>query len=211
MLQEDYIMRMIEQFAAFLWAIVFNKKIKNYDSAIEKIEEAYNGLLHTDGSKIKELEVNEIIRDNTHGNILNKENIDIIANLLFEEADIGEQINGLNTISLEYYQKAFMLFCLLANEVNIQRHEKINEIINKLKNYEVTNETKYKLYEYYEGRGLFGKAEDKLYELKENNYLNIINEIKAFYKRILKKDDETLEKGNLPRNEIIEAMNKLQE
>jgi hypothetical protein len=56
---------------------------------------------------------------------------------------------------------------------------------------------------------LYGKAEDELYELKENNYKNITDEIKTFYKRVLEKDDETLEKGNLPRNEIIEEMSKL--
>ena len=42
----DYILRLIEQFAAYLWAIVFNKKAQNYDLAMEKIEQAYNGLLH---------------------------------------------------------------------------------------------------------------------------------------------------------------------
>jgi len=42
----DYILRMIEQLAAYLWAIVFNKRAQNYDVAVEKIEEAYNGLLY---------------------------------------------------------------------------------------------------------------------------------------------------------------------
>jgi hypothetical protein len=209
MVSKDYFMRMIEQLAAFLSAIVFNKKIKNFDFALEKIEDAYNGLLYLDGNKIKNLDVNEIIKNNTYGNVLNKDNIEIIASLLFEEADIIEQINGLNKMSLEYYQKSFVLFCLLVNEMNIQKNEKTDEIINKLKKYEVTNETKYKMYEYYEKKGLYGKAEDKLYELRENNYLNITNEIKTFYKKILEKDDETLEKGNLPRDEIIEEMNKL--
>ena len=65
------------------------------------------------------------------------------------------------------------------------------------------------MYKYYERMGLYGKAEDKLYELKENNYLNITNMIKIFYEKILEKDDETLEKGNLPRSEILEEMDKL--
>jgi hypothetical protein len=209
MVQKDYIVRIIEQLAAFLWTIAFNKKIKNYDFALEKIEEAYNRLLNLDSNKIKNLKVNEIIENYTYKNILNKDNVEIIANLLFEEVDIMEEINGLNKISLEYYQKSFVLFCLLVNEVNIQKYEKINDIINKLKNYEVTNETKYKMYEYYERRVLYGKVEDKLYELKENSCLNIKNEIKAFYKRVLEKDDETLEKGDLPRSEVIEEINKL--
>jgi hypothetical protein len=35
MAQTDYIMRIIEQFADFLWAIVLNKKVQKYDIALE--------------------------------------------------------------------------------------------------------------------------------------------------------------------------------
>jgi hypothetical protein len=210
MVQKDYIVRVIEQCAAFLWAIVFNKKIGNYNTALEKIEEAYNGLLNLKSNKIKNLKINEIIKNNTYEKILNTDNIGIIANLIFEEADIIEQINGPNKITLEYYQKSFMLFYILKDKMDTQKHnEKIDGIINKLICYETDDEIKYTIYKYYERRGLYGKAEDKLYELKENNYLNITNMIKTFYERILEKDDETLEKGNLPRNEILEAMDKL--
>jgi hypothetical protein len=210
MSQKDYILRVIEQLAVFLGAIIFNKKIKNYDFAIEKIEEAYNGLLNLDGEKIKNLEFNEIIKNNTYEDILNKDNIEIIANLLFEEADIIEQINGLNKVSFEYYQKSFVLFYLLTNEITTQKYyEKIDEIINKMDSYETGDEIIYKVYKYYEGKGLYGKAEDKLYELRENNYPEITNEIKIFYENLLKKEDEALEKGNLPRNEIIEGLNNI--
>ncbi|MDR2807717.1 MAG: DUF6483 family protein [Spirochaetaceae bacterium] len=210
MVQRDYIVRIIEQFAAFLWAIIFNKKIRNYDIALEKIEEAYNELLNSKSNKIKSLEVDEIVKSNTYEKVLNTDNIEIIANLLSEEADIIEQINGLNRITSEYYQKSFVLFYVLANKMNTRKHdEKIDEIISKLNDYELIDETRYKIYEYYEEKGLYGKAEDKLYELKEDNYPNITNTIKIFYERMLEKDNETLEKGNLPRNEILEEMDKL--
>jgi hypothetical protein len=63
MVQTDYIIRMIEQLGAFLWAIVFNKKVQNYDLALEKIEEAYNGLLHLNADELEKgnLPRNEII------------------------------------------------------------------------------------------------------------------------------------------------------
>ena len=205
----DYILRIIEQFAAYLWAIVFNKKAQNYDLAIEKIEEAYNGLLFKKGNDIKYLSVIEIIKNNTYGNILEKENIEIIANLIYEEAEINELKNGHNNLSLEYYCKSLELFFLLMNENDTKKYNKnIDEIISKLEYYKLDNKIIFSTYKYYSQIGLFGKAEDKLYQLMENNF-EIIEEINNFYKMLLKKDDIELENGNLTRNEIIEAMEKI--
>jgi len=87
-------------------------------------------------------------------------------------------------------------------------NKNIDEIISKLEYYELENRIILLTYKYYSQIGLFGKAEDKLYQLLENNY-EIIEEINNFYKMLLKKDDTELENGNLTRNEIIEAMEKI--
>ncbi|MDR0312633.1 MAG: DUF6483 family protein [Treponema sp.] len=206
----DYILRVIEQFAAYLWAIVFNKKAQNYDIAIEKIEEAYNELLYRKGNDLKDLSAVEIIEINSNGNLIEKENIEIIANLLYEEAEITELRNGPNNLSLEYYCKSLKLFLLLMNKMDTQKFIKnIDEIIYKLEGYEIDDDTKIELYKYYYKSGLFGKAEDMLYQLLENNYPEIINEIVNFYELLIKKDDTELEHGNLPRDEITDAMEKL--
>ena len=177
MAQTDYIMRIIEQFADFLWAIVLNKKAQNYDFALEKINEAYNGLLYLNADKIKNLSANEILENNTHKGSLDKNNIEIIANLLFEEADILENINGNNIVSFEYYQKSIELFIKLVNETaKTQYCENIEEINTLL-----------------ERKGAVTK-----------------NEIMGFYEILLKRDDVDLEKGNLPRTEIIEAIKALE-
>jgi len=168
----DYILRIIEQFSAYLWAIVFNKKAQNYDAAIEKIEEAYNGLLYKKGNDIKYLSVVEIIKNNTSGNILEKENIEIIANLIYEEAEINELKNGHNNLSLEYYCKSLELFFLLTNENDTKTYSKnIDEIISKLEYYELDNKIIFSTYKYYCQIGLFGRAEDKLYQLLDNKEL----------------------------------------
>jgi len=211
MVKTDYIIRIIEQFAAFLWAIVFNKKIQNYDLALEKIEEAYNGLLHLNANELKKLNANEIIKNNTYKNVLDKDNIEIISNLLFEEADIIERKNGLNIESFEYYKKSVELFIVLSNENGTKDfHKNIDETIIKLANYEIDSGIEYEIYKYYVKRKLYGKAEDTLYQLLEKNYPNTRDEIGMFYKKLLEKDDGDLEKGNLPRNEIIDGINKLE-
>jgi hypothetical protein len=206
----DYILRIIEQFAAYLWAIVFNKKAQNYDIATEKIEEAYNGLLYRKGNDIKDSSTDEIIANNSNGNILEKENIEIIANLLYEEAEITELRNGHNDLSLEYYSKSLQLFFLLMNELDTPKFiSNIDEIICKLDYYEIDNEIKFVIYKYYYKIGSFGKAEDKLYQLLDENYPEIITEINTFYELLINKEDIELENGNLPRDEIHDAIAKL--
>ena len=139
----DYILRLIEQLAAYLWAIVFNKKAQNYDVAIEKIEEAYNGLLFKNGNEIKKLSTVEIILNNTNKNVLEKDNIEIIANLLYEEAEIIELKNGQNNLSLDYYSKSLNLFVLLLNETETQKYYKnIDTIISKLEYYDIDDSIK---------------------------------------------------------------------
>jgi len=200
----DYILKIIEQFAAYLWAIVFNKRTQNYDLAIEKIEEVYTGLLLKNGDDIKELTVVDIIKNNQN------ENIEIIANLLYEEADIIELRNGYNDLSLEYYIKSFKLFFFLINETESKIFNKnADDIINKLEYYEINSEIEFEIYKYYFKIGLFGKAEDKLYQLSEHNYPEIKKEIKQFYEILMEKEDSELENGNLPRNEIIDAIKNL--
>jgi len=210
--QTDYIMRIIEQLADYLWAIVLNKKVQKYDIALEKINEAYNGLLHLNAGQIKNLSVNEILENNTHEGILNKGNIEIIANLLFEEADILENMNGKNSASFEYYQKSIELFITLFSETAITQYCKnIEDIIGKLENYEIGDYINKKIFNYYLKKGYYGKAEDKLYDLLENNDPDRKSKILNFYEILLKKDDFDLQKGNLPRTEIIDAIKALEE
>ena len=207
MAQTDYFMRIIEQFADFLWAIMLNKKVQNYDLALEKINEAYNGLLYLDADKIKFLSVNEILKNNTHKGVLDKNNIEIIASLLFEEADILENIGGNNIASIDYYQKSMELFIILFSETAIEKYCKtIEDISSKLKNYKIGDELNKKISDYYFKKGCYGKAEDRLYDLLESKNPDTKSEIREFYEILLKKDDIELEKGNLPRKEIIEAL-----
>jgi hypothetical protein len=193
---------MIEQLGAFLWNIVFNKKIRNYEYALDEIERAYNGLLNSDGDAIKRLDAAAIIK----ANALNSANIAAIASLLFEEADILECINGINAVSVVYYQKAFLLFLAVKTE---QYADDLDKIALKMGVYELNDETKRHLLMYYEEKGLYGKAEDCLFDLIENNYPNIVSDGKGFYTRLLKKDDTLLEQGNLPRSEIVEGLNRI--
>jgi len=97
-------------------------------------------------------------------------------------------------------------------------YEKLGDYVNAeedhiaifmLDNDDTDNETKIAMYKEYESKGLYGKAEDILFELKESNNEIINDIIKLFYKKLLEKSDDELIEGNLSRNEILEELNKL--
>jgi hypothetical protein len=141
---------------------------------------------------------------------LDQDNIEITASLLFEEADILERVNGRNILSFDYYQKSIELNLKLYNETLLEKYCKyIEETIIKLDNYKTKNKIIEIIFQYHCRKMQYGKAEDKLYQLMENNFPYIKDTIMEFYKKIMENDDHILEKGNLPRKEIIEAINAL--
>jgi uncharacterized protein YbjQ (UPF0145 family) len=90
------------------------------------------------------------------------------------------------------------------------------ESINKydLENYKQIVNEGMKLYQIC---GSYDKSEDILYKLLENidkkdveRYRYTVNEGIKFYQDLLDKNDENLNKGNLPRNEIYDGLNELE-
>lgn len=67
------------------------------------------------------------------------------------------------------------------------------------------------LWRHNEKIGAYAKAEDALAELleAEPNNPDLITEAKSFYERLLRKGDRALEEGNLPRSEVISALENL--
>lgn len=88
--------------------------------------------------------------------------------------------------------------------------DKINELVEKIIKYELPNKTQFKLFQYYELIGCFGKAEDILYELIDIKYRGILAEGKSFYERLLNRSDNELLNGNLPRDEVQEGLAQIE-
>jgi len=65
-----------------------------------------------------------------------------------------------------------------------------------------------KVFRYYERMGRYDRAEDVLYEILEVKP-EFSNEGVQFYERLLKRSDEELVKGNLPRDEVLEGMQEM--
>ena len=102
MIRKDYILRMVEEFAKFLAAIVGLKNEGKFDEALTKIDSVYRGMLDLDpvvvksvyGSELLDLLQNEKDYSNTY--------LKMIAELLFEEGQIydsnGDPVSARNVL-----------------------------------------------------------------------------------------------------------------
>lgn len=111
-----------------------------------------------------------------------------------------EKLIELYKISKQYGKAEDMLQKLFINSKTIYAKNKVNK----------------DLFELYKISGQYAKAEDVLYEMIQHTkdfevekYKGILEHGIRFYEELLNNNDEQLEKGNLPRNEVYDGLNKL--
>jgi len=204
---------MIEQLAGVLARVVFHRNLKQYPQAFIEIDKAMKQFTGLDSKLIDSLSDEGIYAFLQFDSIIDTEKSIVIAELLKEKAEVTELKNGFE-VSITYYVKAlrFYIEALLANEdFRLKQYiQKVDFIIHKLKQNEIPNHLRYKLFQYYELFGRFAKAEDILFDLVDIGYPDIYSEGKAFFERLLEKTDYELEEGNLPREELKEGLVELQ-
>jgi len=214
MLQKDYIMRMIQQLSIVLAKILFNKDIKNYELALEEIDDAFKSLLgwNTDfTTSLTTLELFDKLKliDGRYW-----EKCLVAAELINQEAQVYELKRGYSPLITDLYKKAFLFYLqVIENAENFNAdncYKNLEYIANVLIKDEITADFKYHLCKYFELSGQYARAEDVYYELLEAKDTDAKEKIKDFYSRLLTKSDAELESGNLPRNEIGEGQKILQ-
>lgn len=219
MYNRDYILLLIEQFGLFLRKILFHVENKEYDQALNDIDKTYKELLGVDSTLLNNMSGEQIGSYLQVAGSTQYEKSIVIAELLKIEAEIEEGQYGLNNYALDKYLSAFYLLTEAFDKREELRMERFlkdtDQIISKAEDYFDSGELKYRLFRFYELRGSYAKAEDTLFELVEENYPDILSKGQAFYQRLLKKSDDELQKGNLPRDEVQESLltieNKLSE
>ncbi len=210
MLHKDYIMRMIEQFSNVLAQIIFNREIKKYELAESEIQKAYKDLLGSDREFILSLSDDTILQLFKSSSDTGYERCVFIAELLNEEAQIVESKGGSARIASDLYSKTFSVLAQVIIESKYWRQEyylqKLNDLAEKIHQNDIPAKTQFKLFRFYEISGSFAKAENILFALIELQYPVIFIEGEQFYQRLLKRTDEELCAGNLPRDEVNDGL-----
>jgi len=218
MINKDYILRMAERFGRYLAIILRLREYNKQEEALLYIDELF---LQTTGlttgfinSASEEMLLNLI----SPLGVLNVEKCLWMAVLLQQEGDIYVEL-GKSNESYYRYLKALHLFLEVASHngdvKDIDITMAIEDILNKLAEYELPLKTKNKIFRYFEKMGSYARAEDVLFEMvegEENEPASdeITEQGIAFYNRLLKKSDTDLKAGNLSRQEVEEGLVQLE-
>jgi len=219
MINKDYILRMAERFGRYLAIILRLREYNKHEEALLYIDELF---LQTTGlttgfinSASEEMLLNLI----SPLGVLNVEKCLWMAVLLQQEGDIYVEL-GKSNESYYRYLKALHLFLEVASGnsdvKDIDITMAIEDILNKLAEYELPLKTKNKIFRYFEMMGSYARAEDVLFEMvegeeeeKQPGGNEIVEQGIAFYNRLLKKSDTDLKAGNLSREEVKEGLAQL--
>ncbi len=206
-------MRMIEQFAAALGRILFNKKTQQTEQIQDLLNQSAKQFLGLDLELLHNMSVDDIrvlfdINDNP-----DLSRYFIAAEVLRTEAELMDDPEKNKSIIYDSFLKAFTLYYKalqgIADLRTDDNFKKMNALVSYLRNYHLSADLKISIMKYYELAGDYADAENVLYELLEEPDIHILAEARGFYQRLLKKSDSELNAGNLPRSEILEGLEKI--
>ena len=211
MIERDYFMRMINIVRQMIARILFLKNEKDFPKALLDIQTTGKTLLGIDGEMARRLSPSQIMQlfgsdltvavpKSYVAAILFKEEADVRALMREEEEPTRLYLRSL-TLLLDVYE--------WAKEPIEPDHPKIiDEVLEKLRDFVLPVDLLEKLFRFREVRGEYDKAENVLYDIFEVKPAFKVQGI-LFYKRLLEKKDEELEKGGLPRTEVQEGIAEL--
>ncbi len=213
MIERDFFMRQISLLAQALAKVLFHKKKYEYPQAKKEIDGACKSLLGVGSDFVRQFSDVQLIE--MFGKDVETTGVKyyILGLLLKEEAEIHHGENH-EEESLLCFEKSLSLLLSAFNNrgapIEPEHPAKINEVVHHLQVGDVPANVKEKLFAFYEFTGRYDKAEDVLFDLVAYDAQSIERGME-FYGRLLKKSEEDLTNGGLPRNEVIDGMRSLKE
>jgi len=213
MIQKDYIMRMMRQLAEFLAKVLFNKKAGNHEAAVVIIKSACAGILGIDFELLEALSAPDIAellgisKDKSTGSM----KCIIAARLLKEKAEIQRLAEKDDSVAVPYYRKALNLYLqgiLTIRHTGVDMtgyYADINQIADALGK-SIPDDLMFEIFSVYRLCGMYDKAEDWLFRLKEAKYPDIQNIGMEFFRELANADETKLHSGNMTRGEIEEGL-----
>jgi len=214
MIRNDYIVRMIEEFAEALRRIRALKNEQRHGEASLLTEEEFKRITGIDSQALLKLSETELIAhliesDAAHGV---REKMFFVTTLLKEAGDLAAAEGRIDDSRACYLKGLHLLLDSLARGDDFEQPEfvpKVDLFVNTLE--EIPPQTCALLMQHYERTGQFAKAEDALFTILDSDASNdyALNFGIAFYERLLGRTDTQLEDGNLPRAEVEAGLQEL--
>jgi hypothetical protein len=214
MIRRDYILRMIQEFAEALARIRALKEQRKHGEALVLTEEEFKRITGIDSNSLLKLTETELLARLIESEPLHavREKMFFLTTLLKETGDIAAAEGRPDESRACYLKGLHLLLDSLARGDAFEQPEfvpKVDLFVAALD--EIPTQTCALLMEHYERTGQFGKAEDALYGILDDDVNNdyAVNFGISFYERLLGRTDNQLAEGNLPRAEVESGLQEL--
>jgi len=210
MIEKDYIMRMIQQFARFLAAVLFKIDSGSAEAAQSDIQSACKDYLGLPFNFLLGIPDKELLKIFTLGGQLDVDRCYIAAQLLFCEAKARKADRSGDSYGCYCRSLTLLLSCVrqLDDIVKSKAVSTVREILQELRDKDFPTEIFEKFLLFYEYTGEYARAEDCLFRLTESGVESALRTGESFYERLMEKTDQELEDGNLPRAELREGLSE---
>ncbi len=229
MFRQDYIMRTIRVFIDALILLIRSRRDQDYHRARSIIAQTWEdifGLSTASVMALSERTLLSMLMKRSGGAV----DTALMAARLFKEDGTLALADGQEDDGRILYLKALNCYLEIAVEPTIgtedfrwisedisstglvtDPHEAIGELLGLLENVELPVSTSMLLFRYFERYGKYARAEDILFQVMDD--IPAEPEIArlglAFYERLESTEDDCLERGGLPRDEVREGREQL--
>jgi tetratricopeptide (TPR) repeat protein len=214
MINKDFILRLAEQLGRTLAILLRLRERNQHEEALIYIDDLFLKYLGLTSRLINSLSEEKLLQTLSPMGAVNIRACLWAAVLLQGEGDIYEAQEN-STESYYRYRKALsLLLASLLHDPTVAEADlviNVEELLDKLEEYELPLAIKQQLFAYYEQQGNYAKAEDTLFDALEDNQhdATLITQGEAFYQRLLLKSSTDLAVGNLSLEEVHEGVAQL--
>ena len=211
MINRDYILRMIEQLSRFLSRALLLKDAQEHLEAVTEVKKAGKMFLGLNPEAMDALSDRDLIHLWRVAKDLDAEKCALAAQIFKAEGEIYEDQGDNDKASTSYLKS----LSLLTETINVLKEKIPSELIASVdfltEHLDLSTlpfPLQQKVFTTYAIIGKFAKAEDLLFEMIKEDPA-FAEEGKRFYTQLLKRTDQELEQGNLPRAEVLESLAQL--
>lgn len=207
-LKDDLLQRTVEQIARTLaWLAGRVHDVEATGEVRGRLEDAYRDHLGVAGDTIRRLSTDQLLGVLSAAGALDGDRSFVVAALLELDAEIPDPDDArraaLRMRALELYAEAG---AVRVGQVDLP--ERVRRLRSALRDYQLPSGAYARLVRYLEADGRLAEAEDLLFEWLEDAGATriVVAEGRAFYERLLAREDAALEAGQLPRAEVREGI-----
>jgi Family of unknown function (DUF6483) len=209
MIRQDYLLRLIEQFGRVWARLVGQLRTGLFPSARATLDQAYQQMLGLTPESVRALPASDLLARMQFAvpPDVGQERCCILSALLKAEGDLANEQQDPD-LGAQYYQKALEILVTRLIQYPTQTLPEyaptVEQLVTVLADYQLPSNSNRLLLSYYEQSGAFARAEDRLFELRDqaphDRTVAALGE--AFYRRLRSYTDAQLQAGDFSRSEI---------